>query len=307
MVKASLSYSFIKALEGDVAACMDRPLVKMVILRQIIGRATWAFGLVPMLRPVLALHWAVLAEMAADAERIDSKQKPVHCKVVGREAAVQVTRILPELLWIRAIMRRAIGRGDLSRSVDARIYGAGHSIRITTDASPWGIGATLEQDGEFVAYLYDDIQDDDIKRLKITVGSSSAQGTCEALALLVAIRTWLPCWSEGRTKATTRSDSLSALGEFEKGSSASAAVKPHRPRGGPGRRIQPVRDRHLLARIGQRQHLRGSPVEDPRAGRHAHDTQHPTPTGSRTVSCGAEEPSMVGGRAHGGDPRRATP
>ena len=82
-----------------------------------------------------------------------------------------MTRILPELLWIRAIMRRAIGCGDLSRSVDARIYGAGHSIRITTDASPWGIGATLEQDGEFVAYLYDDIQDDDIKRLKITVGS----------------------------------------------------------------------------------------------------------------------------------------
>ena len=103
--KASLSYSFIKALEGDVAACMERPLVKMVILRQISGRATWAFGLVPLLRPVLAPLWAVLAEMAADAERIDSKQKPVHCKVVGREAAVQVTRILPELLWIPGYRR----------------------------------------------------------------------------------------------------------------------------------------------------------------------------------------------------------
>ena len=73
-----------------------------------------------------------------------------------------------------------------------------------------------------MAYLFDKIQKEDIGRLKITVGSSSAQGTCEALALLVAIRTWLPFWSEGRTAAVTRSDSLAALGAFAKGSSPSA-------------------------------------------------------------------------------------
>ena len=48
------------------------------------------------------------------------------------------------------------------------------------------------KDGQVIAYLLDKIQEDDIGRLKIEVRSSSAQGTCEALALLVAIWTWLP-------------------------------------------------------------------------------------------------------------------
>ena len=122
LVKATLSVEFVKALEAEVDKGTRKPLIKMVTLRQIVGRATWAFGLVLMLRPILAPLWAILAELTGDAKLYDNKQKPKHAKVLGRDVAVEVKRVLPELLWIRAVLRRAIGRGELARTVDARVF-----------------------------------------------------------------------------------------------------------------------------------------------------------------------------------------
>ena len=223
LVKISLSIEFVKSLEEEVNSIVGKPLVRLVTLRHVVGRATWAFGLVPMLRPVLAPLWAALAELTADAKAYDRNQR-TKAKILGRDVAIEVRRILPELLWVRAILRRSVGRGELARTVDARIFVSQSTIRITTDASPWGIGATLEKDNLIIAFLYDKIHEADVKRLSIEVGSSSAQATCEALALLVATRTWLPFWAEERATAVTRSDSLSALGAIAKGSSPSPPI-----------------------------------------------------------------------------------
>ncbi len=119
-----------------------RPLIKLVTLRQTVGRAAWALGSVPMLWHILTPLWAVLAELAEDAKLYENKQKPQHAKVLGRDVAVEVKRALPELLWTLAVSRRAIGRGELARSVKARVFVGGHTTHITADASPWGIGAT---------------------------------------------------------------------------------------------------------------------------------------------------------------------
>ena len=223
LVRVSLSAEFVKALQNEVAEVLAKPLVKLRVLRHVVGRASWAFSLVPMLRPILAPLWAVLAELTAEEKHQGNTERD-KLKYYGRDVAVEVKRVLPELLWIRAVMRRAIGRGELSRTVDARVFVGKSTVRITTDASPWGIGATLEKDNQIVAFLYDRIHEADASRLKIVVGSSAAQATCEALALLVAIRTWLPYWAEEQATAVTRSDSLSALGALAKGSSTSPPI-----------------------------------------------------------------------------------
>ena len=44
LIKVFLSIEFVKALEAEVNTVLCRPLIKLVMLRHIVGRATWAFG-----------------------------------------------------------------------------------------------------------------------------------------------------------------------------------------------------------------------------------------------------------------------
>ena len=67
----------------------------------------------------------------------------------------------------------------------------GCSLRITTDASPWGLGAILEIEGEIVSYLYGQVEDTDKEVLGLSRdGDSSDQQALEALPMLVALREW---------------------------------------------------------------------------------------------------------------------
>ena len=82
----------------------------------------------------------------------------------------------------------------------------------------------MEVDEVIVAYLFDGISEFDVLFLGVQIGSCRSQAILEALALCVAIRTWLPSWSSDRTQVCVRSDSQAALGAIGKLASPCPAI-----------------------------------------------------------------------------------
>eukprot|EP00972_Heterocapsa_arctica_P052556 7731794-Heterocapsa_arctica.AAC.1 len=68
---------------------------------------------------------------------------------------------------MRAFLRRLIGCGEISRTVEAFVWHGPCTIRITCDASPWGVGAILEINGQLTAWIADEFCDLDRSRLGI--------------------------------------------------------------------------------------------------------------------------------------------
>ena len=127
------------------------------------------------------------------------------------------------MAWLRAFLVRAVGAGELGRTVDTRIWMQGPTLRITCDASPWGVGAVLEVGGVPTAFLEDPLTTTDEDKLNIQIGLCKGQAV-EMLALLVAMRVWLPMWASARCVVTVRSDSQAALGAALKLASPSPVI-----------------------------------------------------------------------------------
>ena len=79
------------------------------------------------------------------------------------------------------------------------------------DASPWGLGGYLTEDGIITTYFATPLTDEELRILHIRRGESSAQQVVEALAVLVALRAWSARWSGQRAIIHVQSDSISAL------------------------------------------------------------------------------------------------
>ena len=77
-------------------------------------------------------------------------------------------------------------------------------MAIYLDASPYGLGAWLAVDDDPVAYFADTIHPHDLQVLQVTNEGSAAQQALEALALLVAVRLWLPQFHAERVSVLIR-------------------------------------------------------------------------------------------------------
>ena len=82
---------------------------------------------------------------------------------------------------------------------------------LTLDASPWGLGGYLVVNGQHIAWFACSLTQDDVDVLDIELGSSTVQQAAEALAMLVALKLWLPYWRTASVSLKVRSDSVSAL------------------------------------------------------------------------------------------------
>ena len=216
IVQAVLAESFVSDFAAEVEEALALPLIKRSTLRRIAGRAAWATGLVPTIRSFIDSLWAVSAELADD--------KQCTKKFKRGEPAVETARVAVALKWLRAFLGRMVGAGELGRTLDIRDRYVEANIRITCDASPWGLGAVLEVQGCITAYLYDEVSQFDAQTLGVQVGSCRSQAVLEALAIAVAVRTWLPTWATSRAGVVVRSDSTAALGALGKLASPNAAV-----------------------------------------------------------------------------------
>ena len=85
-------------------------------------------------------------------------------------------------------------------------------VVIYVDASPFGLGGWISVSGRPLQYFADGISESDCLNLGVkgNVGSAGQQAF-EALALLVAVRLWLPQFKTQRVKICLRGDNMAAL------------------------------------------------------------------------------------------------
>ena len=143
-----------------------------------------------------------------------SNQPPTNC--------IWTKQIQIPLQWLVAFISGQ--RGDLQRVLTVDSYlRRGKSVVLTTDASPYGIGAILVIDGTVVAHLSDRVcaMDRLVLGLQETP-SSKDQQALEALAVLVSLREFLKYWRYDRIVLAIRTDNIAALCMVTK-------MQPHSP------------------------------------------------------------------------------
>ena len=122
-----------------------------------------------------------------------------------------VLQIRIPLHWIRAFMQGTSGSLERIFELDAFLR-RGPKLEITTDASPFGLGAVLTENGDIVSYLASPLTQQDRSILGLgSTPSSSDQQAAEALAILVALREWAPRWLTRRVCLSLRTDNVAAL------------------------------------------------------------------------------------------------
>ena len=101
---------------------------------------------------------------------------------------------------------------------------SGPTVVITWDASPYGMGATLQSDGRFVEFFAIRISLQDQRVLDTKAGDCRGQQVWEALAGLIAMRQWASRWQHRHVVLQVRSDNMGALSLFSTLKASSPAL-----------------------------------------------------------------------------------
>ena len=163
----------------------------------------FAASIVPRIRLFLHSMWRAVADC--------HRQGPLF---------IRPKQLSLDIQWLKAFFE--LPEGELRRTFLFR-PGALGSVRVSTDASPWGIGGILWIKGRPAAFFGDPIQQGDLSLFNAKIGDSAFTTLWEALAIAVAIK----LWAEKLGPAATfelRSDSLGALSAIAKKASKAAEM-----------------------------------------------------------------------------------
>ena len=189
-VDLTIDPDFVSDLLTDIQELSDGKEITVALLRKVAGKAEWAAGLIPYLKPMVSPLWAAIADTPHEV--------------------IAKGRVAHALRWLVAFFRRR--RGTLTRHFRHDDQRAAGRLVIDVDASPWGYGGALYEDGRVVRYFGEPISEDDCRRFAIDIGNPKDQALLETMALLIAVRLWLPQVRSHLWTVTIRSDSTAALG-----------------------------------------------------------------------------------------------
>ena len=189
-VHLELDERFIEDIAGDVEETLGFTWVAVGRLRKLAGKVEWAAGIIPYLKAMIMPLWAATADAP------------------GGRAGVR--RIRHALRWLRAFFRRR--RGVLDRVYSAADRYAPTTVVIELDASPWGYGGVLYQNGSPVHWFAEAVSKEDVATFGIVIGDPRHQALLEIIAVLIGLRTWSQFLRRGRWAVHVRSDSQAAIG-----------------------------------------------------------------------------------------------
>ena len=131
------------------------------------------------------------------------KQPPTNC--------IWTRQIQIPLQWLIAFISGQSGNLRRELSLDAYLR-RGKSVLLTTDASPYGLGAVLVIDGTIAAWLSCHICNMDRTILGLQMEPSCRdQQALEALAVLVSLREFATYWKKERITLSIRTDNMASL------------------------------------------------------------------------------------------------
>jgi len=200
-VQVTIPADKLKDLSEQTIAFRKQSVVYRNAVRSYCGKLSFVAGMVPVLRPFLSIIWAALSSKSRLPPNL------VHCR-----------RFHVALDWFMALFQGI--HGPLVRDFPLHQQWSPAGDYIATDACPWGFAGVLFSNNSPIAWFANPISGADQRRFG-KKGDCKHNTTWEALAILVAIRIWLP---GTQVLARIKSDSLSALRSMVKLSSSSPAL-----------------------------------------------------------------------------------
>ena len=212
VVTAAVKDQILDDVRKDLEEMWSSNVIPIKVLRRAIGRAVCVSSLLYCWRPFVAMLWAPLSATATLGN------PPLNC--IWRRS-VEVP-----LRWISAFLAKRAG--SLTREFDVLDHNnLGVLVSITMDASPWGGGAILKEDGEIIEFIAVTWTAHDEEAIGHAIGDCRGQQAWEAFIALISLRHWAPRWRRRRCKLQARSDSISALTvllSFKAGGTAPAKI-----------------------------------------------------------------------------------
>ena len=192
-ITVTLKPELLEELRDLVVDMLKHNTVSRRAVRTLAGKAAHMASLVFTWRPFLDTLWAALCTE-------DSPQPGL----------LWTKQITPALTWLLAFISHTTGSVCRTYRLE-HFLGLGVAVVITFDASPWGLGAVLKQGDTITHYISCPLTKEDADHFGHPLGDPRGQQTWEALALLVAMRSWADIWQRSRVHLTAKGDSVSAL------------------------------------------------------------------------------------------------
>ena len=174
-------------------------VISLSDLKTYAGKCQSFSGVIPSWRPFIHDLYGVIYQ---DASGALSSKAPRNC--------VWTLQILHVLKWIKAFLFRQTGATKRVYRIDAYFW-KGTQLKLTLDASPWGLGATLSVDEVYVCWYAVPLTKVDAARFKVKLGDAEGQQLWESLNVLVALRVWQSWWRRKQVCLEVKSDNVTAL------------------------------------------------------------------------------------------------
>jgi hypothetical protein len=193
-VQVEVKESIVADAQELTTAMLKQNTTSRKKLRSYVGKLMHIASVVQQVRPFLTDLYAALYSKANTAPR----------------GHIWTKQIMTVLVWINALLSNGVGK--LVRRFDLAPYiGSGRQVTMDLDASPWGVGGYLTENGSIVSWFASALSVSERAALGISLGDCAAQKTVEALAALIALRAWSKRWIGLQPTIRVRSDSISAL------------------------------------------------------------------------------------------------
>ena len=194
-VTGTIQQQRLDELQQMAAEIRRQNVCTLKLLRTFTGKAQSIASLIYTWRPFVHMLYGAIYGPPSDA--------PTNC--------IWTRQIVVPLQWIQAFLAGTKGNLVRTMTLDSHLR-RGQSVIITTDASPYGLGAILTIDGTIVSYLADVFCEVDKQVLGLSIELCSVdQQALEALTILVALREWVDHWRSVRLVLCIRTDNIAAL------------------------------------------------------------------------------------------------
>jgi hypothetical protein len=220
-VRVTLPERTVTDMRKEAAAIKGQAVVSVGRLRTFTGRLCWVSGVLPRVRWIVRVLYAVLTAHERESLQRESTQRRKGRRTTP-EHFVHTKRMRLALTWICAFWES--GARTITRTY--MVYPPPCDVAVITDASPWGLGAVLVRvnrnhagqilGGIVLEALESALTHVDEEALGIKIGEPNGQSVVEMLAVYVALKRWMKYFGARRRVPLIKSDSSAALGVARK-------------------------------------------------------------------------------------------